>query len=94
MLHHQIYDDVEILSAEERAEMAKAPFSLDEYKKALDLSDIHGEEGYSTNERNSIRPTLDVNGIWGGYQGEGAKTVIASKVQNQISPFSSSIKGL
>lgn len=79
------YDDVEILSAEERAEMAKAPFSVDEYKKALDLSDIHGETGYSTNERNSIRPTLDVNGIWGGYTGEGAKTVIASKAYAKIS---------
>ena len=79
------YDDVEILTAEERAEMAKAPFSLDEYKKALDLSDIHGEDGYTTNERNSIRPTLDVNGIWGGYQGEGAKTVIASKAYAKIS---------
>lgn len=79
------YDDVEILSAEERAEMAKAPFSIDEYKKALDLSDIHGEEGYTTNERNSIRPTLDVNGIWGGYTGEGAKTVIASKAFAKIS---------
>lgn len=79
------YDDVEILSAEERAEMAKAPFSIDEYKKALDLSDIHGEDGYTTNERNSIRPTLDVNGIWGGYTGEGAKTVIASKAFAKIS---------
>lgn len=79
------YDDVEILTAEERAEMAKAPFSLDAYKKALDLSDIHGEDGFSTNERNSIRPTLDVNGIWGGYQGEGAKTVIASKAYAKIS---------
>lgn len=79
------YDDVEILSAEERAEMAKAPFNLDEYKKALNLSDIHGEDGFSTNERNSIRPTLDVNGIWGGYTGEGAKTVIASKAYAKIS---------
>ena len=79
------YDDVEILTAEERAEMAKAPFNLDAYKKALDLSDIHGEEGYSTNERTSIRPTLDVNGIWGGYTGEGAKTVIASKAYAKIS---------
>src|ERR1035437_280372 len=79
------YDDVEILSAEERAEMAKAPFSLDAYKKALDLSDIHGEDGYTTNERNSIRPTLDVNGIWGGYTGEGAKTVIAAKAFAKIS---------
>ncbi len=79
------YDDVEVLSAEERAEMAKAPFSLDEYKKALELSDVHGEESFSTNERNSIRPTLDVNGIWGGYTGEGAKTVIASKAYAKIS---------
>jgi len=79
------YDDVEILSDEERAEMAKAPFSLDAYKKALDLSDIDGEEGYTTNERNSIRPTIDVNGIWGGYTGEGAKTVIASKAYAKIS---------
>jgi acetylornithine deacetylase/succinyl-diaminopimelate desuccinylase-like protein len=79
------YDDVEILTTEERAEMAKAPFNLDAYKKALDLSDIHGEEGYSTNERTSIRPTLDVNGIWGGYTGEGAKTVIASKAYAKIS---------
>ncbi|MFN5830531.1 MAG: dipeptidase, partial [Bacteroidota bacterium] len=79
------YDEVEILSAEERAEMGKAPFNLDNYKKALDLSDIHGEEGYTTNERTSIRPTLDVNGIWGGYTGEGAKTVIASKAYAKIS---------
>lgn len=79
------YDDVEVLSMEERAEMAKAPFNLDEYKKSLDLSDIHGEEGYTTNERNSIRPTVDVNGIWGGYTGEGAKTVIASKAHAKIS---------
>jgi acetylornithine deacetylase/succinyl-diaminopimelate desuccinylase-like protein len=79
------YDDVEILTAEERADMAKAPFNLGEYKKALDLSDIDGEEGYTTNERNSIRPTIDVNGIWGGYTGEGAKTVIASKAFAKIS---------
>ena len=79
------YDDVEVLSIEERAEMAKAPFSLDAYKAALDLSDVHGEEGYTTMERNSIRPTLDVNGIWGGYTGEGAKTVIASKAHAKIS---------
>ena len=79
------YDDVEILTAEERADMAKAPFNLGHYKKALDLSDIDGEEGYTTNERNSIRPTIDVNGIWGGYTGEGAKTVIASKAYAKIS---------
>jgi len=79
------YDKVEELSKEERAEMAKAPFSLEAYKKALDIEAVYGEEGYTTNERNSIRPTLDVNGIWGGYTGEGAKTVIASKAYAKIS---------
>ncbi|MDP5158046.1 MAG: dipeptidase [Flaviramulus sp.] len=79
------YDKVEELSEEERAEMAKAAFSLENYKKALDIDAVYGEAGYTTNERNSIRPTLDVNGIWGGYTGEGAKTVIASKVYAKIS---------
>jgi acetylornithine deacetylase/succinyl-diaminopimelate desuccinylase-like protein len=79
------YDGVEELSLEERAEMAKAPFSLENYKKALDIDAVYGEKGYMTNERNSIRPTLDVNGIWGGYTGEGAKTVIASKANAKIS---------
>jgi acetylornithine deacetylase/succinyl-diaminopimelate desuccinylase-like protein len=79
------YDKVHELSREERDEMAKAPFSLDAYKKALDIEDIYGEATYTTNERNSIRPTLDVNGIWGGYMGEGAKTVIASKAYAKIS---------
>ncbi|MEN9323630.1 MAG: hypothetical protein RL699_1410 [Bacteroidota bacterium] len=79
------YEAVEELTQAERAEMAKAPFSLDAYKKALDLNDVYGEAGYVTNERNSIRPTLDVNGIWGGYTGEGAKTVIASKAYAKIS---------
>src|SRR5690606_2046079 len=79
------YDKVEELSKEERDEMGKRPFSLDDYKKALDIKEIHGEAGYTTNERNSIRPTLDVNGIWGGYTGEGAKTVIASKAFAKIS---------
>jgi acetylornithine deacetylase/succinyl-diaminopimelate desuccinylase-like protein len=79
------YDKVEELSLEERAEMAKAPFSLENYKKALNLNDVDGEKGYVTNERNSIRPTLDVNGIWGGYTGEGAKTVIASQAFAKIS---------
>jgi acetylornithine deacetylase/succinyl-diaminopimelate desuccinylase-like protein len=79
------YDNVEVLSAEERSEMAKAPFSLEAYKEALDIESVYGEKGYSTNERNSIRPTLDVNGIWGGYTGEGAKTVIASKAYAKIS---------
>ncbi|KQC30110.1 dipeptidase [Flagellimonas eckloniae] len=79
------YDKVEEVSDEERAEMAKAPFHLEEYKKALDINDVQGEKGYSTSERYSIRPTLDVNGIWGGYTGEGAKTVIASKAYAKIS---------
>ncbi|EAR02304.1 dipeptidase [Maribacter sp. HTCC2170] len=79
------YDKVEELSTEERAEMAKAPFDLDAYQKALDIDSIYGEKGFTTNERNSIRPTLDVNGIWGGYIGEGAKTVIASKAYAKIS---------
>lgn len=79
------YDDVEILSDSERAEMAKAPFSLDEYKKHLDIEDVKGEEGFSTNERISIRPSLDVNGMWGGYIGEGAKTVLPSKAYAKIS---------
>lgn len=79
------YDKVQELSSEERAEMAKAPFSLEDYKKALNINDIYGEKGYTTNERNSVRPTLDVNGIWGGYTGEGAKTVIPSKAFAKIS---------
>ncbi|NCF43084.1 MAG: M20/M25/M40 family metallo-hydrolase, partial [Bacteroidetes bacterium] len=79
------YDKVEELSKDERAAMAEAPFSLEDYKKALNIEAVYGENGYSTNERNSIRPTLDVNGIWGGYTGEGAKTVIASKAYAKIS---------
>ena len=79
------YDNVEELSTEERVEMAKAPFSLENYKKSIDIDAVYGEKGYTTNERNAIRPTLDVNGIWGGYTGEGAKTVIASKAFAKIS---------
>jgi acetylornithine deacetylase/succinyl-diaminopimelate desuccinylase-like protein len=79
------YDKVVELTNEERAEMAKAPFSHDAYCKALDIAETMGEAGYSTMERGSIRPTLDVNGIWGGYTGEGAKTVIASKAFAKIS---------
>lgn len=79
------YDDVIEVSQEERDQMAKAPFNLDAYKKALDIENVWGEKDYSTNERNSIRPTLDVNGIWGGYTGEGAKTVIASEAFAKIS---------
>lgn len=79
------YDDVIELSAAEREAMAKAPFSLEAYKDHLKIDDVWGESGYSTMERNSIRPTLDVNGIWGGYIGEGAKTVIPSKAYAKIS---------
>ena len=79
------YDKVEELTQAERAKMGEAPFSLENYKKALDIEAVYGEKGYTTNERNSIRPTLDVNGIWGGYTGEGAKTVIASKAYAKIS---------
>lgn len=79
------YDNVVEISKEERAEMAKAPFNLDQYKKALDITDIMGEDGYSTTERTGIRPTLDVCGIWGGYTGEGAKTVLPSKAYAKIS---------
>ncbi|MDR0802273.1 dipeptidase [Fluviicola sp.] len=79
------YADVVELSLEERAEMAKAPYSEENYKKALNIDAVYGETGYTTPERGSIRPTLDVNGIWGGYTGEGAKTVIASKAHAKIS---------
>lgn len=79
------YDKVIDLSTEERAEMAKAPFDLDEYKRDLGINDVFGEAGYSTIERTSVRPTLDVNGIWGGYIGEGAKTVLPSKASAKIS---------
>ena len=88
--HNQItipgfYDKVEEVSAADRSKMAKAPFDLQAYKEALDLDEVYGEKGYSTSERQSIRPTLDVNGIWGGYTGEGAKTVIPSKAHAKIS---------
>jgi acetylornithine deacetylase/succinyl-diaminopimelate desuccinylase-like protein len=79
------YDDVMEVSDSERTEMAKAPFDLEEYKKALDIKDVVGEAGYSTNERTGIRPSLDVNGIWSGYTGEGAKTVLPSKAYAKIS---------
>ncbi len=79
------YDDVVEVSKKERNMMAKAPFSLKEYKKALDVKELFGEKGYSTNERTGIRPTFDVCGIWGGYTGEGAKTVLPSKAYAKIS---------
>ncbi|KAA3635326.1 MAG: dipeptidase [Bacteroidetes bacterium] len=79
------YDDVEELSMEERKKMAEAPFNEEAYKKSLGIDAVQGEKGYSTEERVSIRPTLDVNGIWGGYIGEGAKTVLPSKAFAKIS---------
>ncbi len=79
------YDDVIESSLEERALMAKAPFDEEEYKKDLGIHALHGEAGYTTNERTGIRPTIEVNGIWGGYTGEGAKTVLPSKATAKIS---------
>jgi acetylornithine deacetylase/succinyl-diaminopimelate desuccinylase-like protein len=79
------YEAVQELSIAERAEMDKAPFDLNTYKQSLDIGDVAGEKGYTTRERTSIRPTLDVNGIWGGYIGEGAKTVLPSKASAKIS---------
>ena len=79
------YDKVEELSTGERKAINDAPFDLNEYKKALDIDEVYGEEGYTTLERTGIRPTLDVNGIWGGYTGEGAKTVLPSKAHAKIS---------
>lgn len=79
------YDKVAELTAEERKALNKAPFNLDEYKKELAINDVKGETGYTTLERTGTRPTLDVNGIWGGYTGEGAKTVLPSKASAKIS---------
>lgn len=79
------YDDVEEVSPAERAEMNKVPYDEAEYKATLGIDEVMGEKGYTTHERTSIRPTLDVNGIWGGYTGEGAKTVLPSKAYAKIS---------
>jgi acetylornithine deacetylase/succinyl-diaminopimelate desuccinylase-like protein len=79
------YKDVVEVSNLDRKEMAKAPFNLSEYMLDLSIDNVHGEDGFTTNERNSIRPTLDVNGIWGGYIGQGAKTVLPSKAHAKIS---------
>ena len=90
------YDDVVEATPEERAKMAKAPFSEEAYKKDLGVTSLWGEKGYTTNERTGIRPTLEVNGIWGGYTGEGAKTVLPGKATAKIScrlvPNQSSVK--
>lgn len=79
------YDDIIEVSDEERAMMAKAPFSLENFKNEIGIEQEFGEAGYSTNERTGIRPTFDVCGIWGGYTGEGAKTVLPSKAYAKIS---------
>ena len=79
------YDDVVEISREERAEMAKAPFDEEEYKHSIGVAELAGEKGYTTKERTGIRPTLDVNGIWSGYTGEGTKTVLPSKASAKIS---------
>lgn len=79
------YDDVVELSKEDRDMLSKAPFDLEEYKKSIDIDEVKGEKGYSTLERTGIRPCLDVCGIWGGYTGEGAKTVLPSKAHAKIS---------
>jgi acetylornithine deacetylase/succinyl-diaminopimelate desuccinylase-like protein len=79
------YNDVLEVPAAERAQLAKAPYNEAEYKKDLGVQSLWGEKGYTTNERTGIRPTLEVNGIWGGYTGEGAKTVLPSKAFAKIS---------
>lgn len=79
------YNDVMDVSDTERALLAKAPFDVEEYKKAIDVEELAGEEGYSTMERTGIRPSFDICGIWGGYTGEGAKTVLPSKAFAKIS---------
>lgn len=79
------YDHVNELSKSERSMLAQSPFDLINYKKDLQIANVLGEAGYTTTERTSIRPTLDVNGIWGGYIGEGAKTVLPSKAFAKIS---------
>ena len=78
------YDDVLEVTDEERAKMAEAPFDLEQYKKSLDIEQEWGEKGFSTNERTGIRPTFDICGIWGGYTGEGAKTVLPSKAYSFV----------
>lgn len=79
------YDDVEVISESERNELNKTPFRLEEFKQSIGISEAAGETGYSTLERLGIRPSLDVNGIWGGYTGEGTKTIIPSKAYAKIS---------
>ena len=79
------YDDVVVATAEERKKMAAAPYDEKEYREDLGVKDLWGEKGFTTNERTGIRPTLELNGIWGGYIGEGSKTVLPSKAFAKIS---------
>ena len=79
------YDDVVEAGSSERKLMGEAPYNEAEYKADLDIKELWGEKGYTTNERTGLRPTLEVNGIWGGYTGEGAKTVLPSKAYAKIS---------
>ncbi|MCC6448793.1 MAG: M20/M25/M40 family metallo-hydrolase, partial [Chitinophagaceae bacterium] len=79
------YDNVTDLDQAEREALNSAPFDLDEYKKDLGIKNVWGEKGYTTLERTGVRPTLELNGIWGGYIGEGAKTVLPSKAFAKIS---------
>ena len=79
------YDDVEDVPAEERKMIASIPFDESKYMKAIGVKALKGEKGYSTLERNSCRPSFDVCGIWGGYTGEGSKTVLPSKAYAKVS---------
>lgn len=79
------YDDVVVASAEERAMLARAPYNEEEFKEDLGVKELWGEKGFTTNERTGIRPTIELNGIWGGYTGEGSKTVLPSKAFAKIS---------
>ena len=79
------YDKVVELTPDERKMLARAPFSMDEFKEFLDINEVKGEKGYTTMERIGIRPSLDVCGIWGGYTGQGAKTVLPSEAHAKIS---------
>lgn len=79
------YNDVDDIPEEERKMVAEIPFDLEKYKKSIDVEELFGEKGYSTIERNGFRPSFDICGIWGGYTGEGSKTVIPSKAYAKIS---------
>jgi acetylornithine deacetylase/succinyl-diaminopimelate desuccinylase-like protein len=79
------YDDIEEVSPAEREMIAKIPFDEEKYKASIDVDELSGEKGYTTLERNSCRPSFDICGIWGGYQGEGSKTVLPSKAYAKVS---------